>query len=547
MTLRKKADYIVITAKNEAEWLKNRLVSGMQASDAAAAIGKSKYKTQLELWGEKTGLRQPRDLSNNEFVIRGKMREPIIREKFAQKHRGLSITHHPYDIYVSNKEGFRMIGATLDGEIEVVGENDWGLPIGYRGVLEIKTVSASEFNQEIVDGWNNGIIPAHYVPQVHQQLFAYNADFAIVQPEFDYGEDAENRYVMGEPILVETDSVMDAIEETINGVRDFWRYVETNTPPATSIKAEVAEGTEIVPIIADTEVGSFYQNFDAVKASVASIVAPYRGIEFTEDQMREAKEIKANLNKMVKEIDSKRLMVKRKYLQPLEYFESKANELKGVITEVINPISEQINEFEARREEEKRDLIEGIASELTLTMLSHEVGSFYLGAGGVDFDKRWLNKSFKESDIRNAITDQIDEFKTGYESIVAFSADDSELRSMMLAEYSRTKKLADAMKAKDRIEAAREQARIEEENRKRSKELLQRMRANAPAVDSSALEEMKAAPCTDPLPEKNPREKLIEANLITFSFEASHTSKEAWKALVEYMKSNGFVFKKLDR
>lgn len=549
MTIRKKADYNVVTAKNEAEWLNNRRVY-LTASDTASAIGISRWKTPLELWGEKTGLRQPKDLSNNEFVLRGKERESIIRENFQQKHLGIKVTHHPFDIYVSNREGFGMLGASLDGELEVFADNDWNLPIGYKGVLEIKTVSASEHNSATVEQWQRGEVPEYYRVQVYQQIFCYGADFALVQPEFDYGEGSEPRYAMGEPILIEADRELFEIEATVNKARAFWDYVESKTTPPTFVEAKTEDNcTEIVPIIADTEVGNFYQNFDAVKASIVSIVEPYKGIQFTENQEKEAKELKANLNKMVKEIDSKRIAVKKKYLQPLELFEAKANELKAVITDVIVPISEQIDEFENNRIYEKESLVEAIESELILTELTAEVASLLSSAGGITRDKRWLNKGYKEADIRKDIAEQLSSFKASYESIIAFSADDSELRSMMLSEFSRTKDLASAMKAKERIEASREASRLAEERLKaKAEELRAKMGLNpSTPITKERIEEMKATPCSEPLPEKNPREKLIEANLITFTFRASHTSKEAWKALIAYMKENGFAYEKLDR
>ena len=257
MTIRKKAEYIVVEAKTEAEWLNNRKVY-LTASDTASAVGKSKWKSPLDLWGEKTGLRQPKDLSNNPYVIRGKEREAIIRDAFIKDNIWCAVTHHPYNIYVSNRDGFGMLGASLDGEIEVFADNDWNLPIGYKGVLEIKTVSASEHNMATVEQWNRGEVPEYYKVQVYQQIFCYGADFALVQPEFDYGEDSEERFVMGNPILIEADRDLFEIEATVNKAKAFWDYVESKTTPPSFVEAKVDNCTEIVPIIADTEVGNFY-------------------------------------------------------------------------------------------------------------------------------------------------------------------------------------------------------------------------------------------------------------------------------------------------
>ena len=65
----------IITPQLEGDWLRDRRNS-IGASDAAAAIGESPWKTPVELWQEKTG-RVKRDDAPTEEMIIGKLLEPL--------------------------------------------------------------------------------------------------------------------------------------------------------------------------------------------------------------------------------------------------------------------------------------------------------------------------------------------------------------------------------------------------------------------------------------------------------------------------------------
>ena len=66
-------------------WLQWR-AGGVSASDAAAVLGRSPYKTPWRLWAERTGLVAPEDLSNNVHVQRGNALEDQARRDFEDRH-----------------------------------------------------------------------------------------------------------------------------------------------------------------------------------------------------------------------------------------------------------------------------------------------------------------------------------------------------------------------------------------------------------------------------------------------------------------------------
>ena len=59
------------------EWLKARQ-KGIGGSDAASVLGISPWKTNVQLWEEKTGITEPEDISEKEVVRFGKESEAAI-------------------------------------------------------------------------------------------------------------------------------------------------------------------------------------------------------------------------------------------------------------------------------------------------------------------------------------------------------------------------------------------------------------------------------------------------------------------------------------
>ncbi|MCX2499574.1 YqaJ viral recombinase family protein, partial [Plesiomonas shigelloides] len=66
------------------QWLAIRQ-QGIGSSDAAAAIGLSRYKSPLTLWLEKTGRKACDDLSQNAAVQWGIALEPLLAQVYAKR------------------------------------------------------------------------------------------------------------------------------------------------------------------------------------------------------------------------------------------------------------------------------------------------------------------------------------------------------------------------------------------------------------------------------------------------------------------------------
>lgn len=149
----------LVSTKNlsREEWLKVRN-RGIGASDAAAAIGLSPYKSPLALWLEKTGRKAPDDLSQSEAVFWGTTLEPVLAKVYAER--------------TSNK--VRRVNAVLQHPEHSFMLANLDRAIGADGVLEIKTAGLHS-----APFWEEGV-PEGYQCQVLHQLAVTGKTWADV-------------------------------------------------------------------------------------------------------------------------------------------------------------------------------------------------------------------------------------------------------------------------------------------------------------------------------------------------------------------------------
>lgn len=132
------------------EQLKER-ATYIGASDAAAVLGLSRYKTPIEVWGEKTGIVPAEDISEKLPVICGNALEQLVADLFTKKtgkvvHRVNQTIYHPK---------FPFIACNLDRRV-----------VGEDALLEAKTA-----NQFKLKEWQDEAeIPKEYIVQVLHQL-----------------------------------------------------------------------------------------------------------------------------------------------------------------------------------------------------------------------------------------------------------------------------------------------------------------------------------------------------------------------------------------
>lgn len=85
--------FLVIDNADHTAWLKARGY-GIGGSDASAILGMNPYKSNIELFEEKTGRRLPEDISDRSYVKYGTQAEPLIRSLFTLDYPEYQVVYH---------------------------------------------------------------------------------------------------------------------------------------------------------------------------------------------------------------------------------------------------------------------------------------------------------------------------------------------------------------------------------------------------------------------------------------------------------------------
>lgn len=198
------------------EWLKNR--SRIGGSDASAIVGLNPYKTNVELWMEKTGQIVPEDISNKPYVQYGTQAEMHLRGLF-----GLDFPQYKVD-YVDNNmftnDKYPWGHASLDG---------WLMDQeGRKGILEIKTTEILQSMQK--EKWNQQI-PDNYYIQILHYLMVTEFEFAVLKAQLKtvFGGVP---YLQTKHYFIERSEVEEDIQFLAREEEKFWQHIIDRKKPA---------------------------------------------------------------------------------------------------------------------------------------------------------------------------------------------------------------------------------------------------------------------------------------------------------------------------
>lgn len=208
--------YIIIDNADHQGWLKSRAY-GIGGSDASAILGMNPYKTNIELFEEKTGRRIPEDISDKPYVIYGNHAEPLIRSLFGLDYPEYEIFYHEYRILRS--KAYPFLQASLDGEL--VDES------GRKGILEIKTSNILQSMQ--YEKWKDRI-PDNYYIQVLHYLLVTGYEFAVLRAHLisEWGRDKRTTV---KHYFIERSEVEEDLKMLLREEKKFWEYVESGRKP----------------------------------------------------------------------------------------------------------------------------------------------------------------------------------------------------------------------------------------------------------------------------------------------------------------------------
>jgi predicted phage-related endonuclease len=201
------------------QWLAMRLAD-LTASDVAAAVGRSPWKTQLALYAEKTGLIDMPPAGP--MARRGLWLEPAVIAAVQSEHPEWEVIRH--NQYFRDPE--LRLGATPDAELEI------GPDVAN---LQLKVVAKPEHDKHWVEG-----PPLHYQLQALTEGLLTEADYSIIAALVisTYGADLFTYRVDRHP----------AAEQRIRDIATgFWTNVAAGVRPAASAASDVDILQQIYP------------------------------------------------------------------------------------------------------------------------------------------------------------------------------------------------------------------------------------------------------------------------------------------------------------
>lgn len=212
-------------------------------------------------------------------------------------------------------------------------------------------------------------------------------------------------------------------------------------------------------------------DFENAKAYLRGRLDEFRGVVFTEDMKKDAKQTVADLRKEKKELIDRVKEVKKEYMIPFDKFNAQATELIEMYDEPIDYINNQVADYERKRIEEKKIFIRELYDEF--------IGCDELMAEYLPLEKIYNPKWENATTTRKAILTEMDEYlnKTK-EAIASIKEMNSDVEQIALNMYKETFDLTKCIlyiNNHERQKAeiiAREQERIrrEEEERIRREE-----------------------------------------------------------------------------
>jgi len=198
------------------EWLQARK-NHIGGSDASACVGMNPYKSNVELWEEKSGLRQPEDISKNDYVIYGNKAEECLRALFSLDFPQYQVIYDDNNMFLNSD--FPWLHASLDGELVD--------QFGRHGILEIKTSNLLQSLQR--EKWKDRI-PDNYFCQVLHYLAVTGYEFAVLKAQLK-SEWSGELSIITKHYFIDRKDVEEDIEYLVNAEKRFWDCVKSGRRP----------------------------------------------------------------------------------------------------------------------------------------------------------------------------------------------------------------------------------------------------------------------------------------------------------------------------
>ena len=147
----------------------------------------------------------------------------------------------------------------------------------------------------------------------------------------------------------------------------------------------------------------------------------YGKLVFTSDQYAEAKDERIKVNNLKKTIENNRKEIVREFKQPIDDFEATSKRIEKLLESAANTITASLDKFDLEQQAIKTEKINALIDAIRQNyILNHKEFAPQLTTLTVEFNKRWFNKTFKDSDLEMEIDSQ---FRVALDDLCKFKSD----------------------------------------------------------------------------------------------------------------------------
>lgn len=281
-------------------------------------------------------------------------------------------------------------------------------------------------------------------------------------------------------------------------------------------------------------------NYEELKQEITTRANDYKTLVYTDDNIKDAKSDRANLNKFIKVLDTKRKDVKKMMLEPYTEFEGQVKELIGIIGEANDNIDSQVKAYEQKKRDEKlvkvQEIYDGIFGDSDLLSI--------LTWDRV-FKPTYLNATTTLKSIKTEMTELLERVTNELNII---DNDNGEYQFEMKEAYLKDFNMAEALTVKQRFEKnARRKAEYEAKRQAELEARREREKAEAEKIANAGnlhipkeaeAEHVKAVAydTAQSIGIEDVKEEVIE---LAFRVRATASQLEGLK---NYLKSNNIEF-----
>jgi hypothetical protein len=190
-----------------------------------------------------------------------------------------------------------------------------------------------------------------------------------------------------------------------------------------------------------------FPDYQDLKRQAQDLAEQIANVEVDEENVKQSKKLLAMVNKRCKEIDDRRIAIKKLMLEPYTNFEEQVKEILGIVKEADEIVRQQVRALEEEERATKHNLLEEIFSKRILHYGFNDLFGF------ADFLKpKHLNKTVSIDSVEKEMIDFLEKVDKDLAAMEPMGN-----RSEVLNFYLDTKDLAAAMTLANQAEQRRRQ------------------------------------------------------------------------------------------